>query len=311
MTEHVLKRLEEGALDQLVSKAIDHLLAQPIAELVDAPLLAQQTVILLQNATRSGATEEWVREQITKQRSQVPSGTLRERAPSEVISPIKDAVSRPVTLNRAMVGRLIEHGAVEDLLRDLLVNALQGFAKRIRPAVPGAGKATSRLRSLKKVGEGMLGGLGAEIERQAEQKAKDFVDSILASVVAQAADDLCDPAKAETYGRFRGHLVDQLLDTPMVELAGELDKLDPEAVITTSAAAIQALSERKELTSELTELIQSGLKPLGQKSAEDLLEEAGIADSWRQDTEAEVSRIARGFIATPAFQAWLEELLRD
>ena len=71
--------------------------------------------------------------------------------------------------------------------------------------------------SLKRVSEGMLGGLGAEIERQAEQKAKDFVDTILSSVVAQAADDLCDPDKAEDYGRFRAHLLDQLLDTPLAE----------------------------------------------------------------------------------------------
>ncbi len=311
MSDHVLKRLEGESLDTLVSLAIDHLLAQPIAQLVDAPLLAQQTVLSLHNAAHSETTEEWIREQIVNQRNRLPDGTLRDHVPAEVIQPIKSAISRPVTLNRAIVGRLVEHGAIEDLLRELLVNALQGFAKRIRPTVPGAAKTTSRLRTLKKVGEGMLGGLGAEIERQAEQKAKEFVDSILASVVAQAADNLCDPSKAETYGRFRGHILDQMLDTPMADLASEIDKLDPEALVSTAAAAIRALSERENLVAEVTQLIESGLSTLEKKSAGELLEEAGIADSWRRDAEAQVSSIARGFIATPSFQSWLEELLSE
>jgi len=311
MSKTVLQRLQGQSIDDLVSLAIDHLLTQPIAQLIDAPLLAQQTVLSLHNAAHSAATEEWIRDQITTQRSHVPTGTLRDSMPAEVIDPIKEAISRPVTLNRAIVGRLVEHGAVEDLLRDLLVNALQGFAKRLRPAVPGSGKATSRLRSLKKVSEGVLGGLGAEIERQAEQKAKEFVDSILASVVAQAADDLCDPAKAETYGRFRGHIVDQVMDTPLAELAGEIDKLDPEALVSTSAAALRALSNRNNLTEEVTALIESAVANLDQKSAGELLTEAGIADTWREDTESQVTAIARGFIATPGFQTWLDELLCD
>jgi hypothetical protein len=133
----------------------------------------------------------------------------------------------------------------------------------------------------------------------------------LASVVAQAADDLCDPAKAETYGRFRGHIVDQVLDTPMAELAGEIDKLDPEALVSTSAAALRALSERDNLTTEVTGIIDSAVSKLEKKSAGELLEEAGIADSWRKDIESQVGTIARGFIATPAFQTWLDDLLRD
>ena len=157
----------------------------------------------------------------------------------------------------------------------------------------------------------MLGGLGAEIERQAEQKAKEFVDSILASVVTQAADNLCDPAKAETYGRFRGHILDQVLDTPISELSNEIDKLDPEALVSTAAATFRALSERENLTAEITHLIESALATLEKKSAGELLEEAGIVDSWRKDAEAQVSTIARGFIATPGFQGWLEELLRE
>ena len=169
--------------------------------------------------------------------------------------------------DRALVGRLVEHGAIEDLLRELLVGALQGFVKRLRPAVPGSDRAVGRLRSLKRVSEGMLGGLGAEIERQAEQKAKDFVDSILSSVVAQAADDLCDPAKAEDYGRFRAHLLDQLLDTPLEDLKREADKLDTDTVVDTVVEMAGAIAESDQLEGQISGMITVGLEAIGDQSA--------------------------------------------
>jgi len=311
VSKAIIDRLEAGAIEPLVSLLVDHLLAQPIGQLLDPDVMAQQTVLTLKEILRTNDTEDWVREQINLMRSKVPSGTARDRIPSEILEPLHGIVSRPVSLNRAMVGDVIQHGAVEELLRELLINALQGFAQRLKPAMPSPGKASSRLRSLKKVGEGMLGGLGAEIERQAEQRVKDFVDGILSSVVAQAADELCNPEKAETYGRFRGHILDQLLDTPLADLVQEIEKVDPEALVGTTAATLRAVSERETLETEIAAIIKGALDSIGTKSAEDLLSEAGIADTWRSDVEAQVSQVARGFIATPGFHDWLTALLKD
>ena len=310
MNNAVIDKLEDGAIEPLVSLLVSHLLAQPIAQLVDPQIMAQHTVLTLKEILRTNDTEDWVREQINTLRVRVPHGTAREHLPEEIVEPLQSVVSRPVSLNRDMVGRVIEHGAVEDLLRELLVSALQGFAQRLKPAMPTTGKAGSRLRSLKKVGEGMLGGLGAEIERQAEQKAKEFVDGILSSVVTQAADELCNPAKAETYGRFRGHILDQLLDTPLQELATEVDKIDPDALVGTTAATLRAISERESLEQEIAGVLKGALESIHQMSAEELLTEAGIADTWRTEVEAQVSQLARTFIATPEFQDWLSDLLK-
>ena len=126
MSGDVLKNLESGAIDTLVNLVLDYLLEQPIAQLVNPQIVAQQTVATLKESLRTNNTERWVREQITILRSKTPEGTPRDHIPSEVIDPLHSIVSRPVTLNRAMVGRVIEHGAIEDLLRELLVNALQG-----------------------------------------------------------------------------------------------------------------------------------------------------------------------------------------
>jgi hypothetical protein len=155
----------------------------------------------------------------------------------------------------------------------------------------------------------VLGGLGQEIERQAEQRAKDFVDAILGSVVAQAADHLCDPAQADTYGRFRGHLIDQLLQTPMPELHREFEKLDPDAWVKTGTVIVTAMVERPTLGDDLADLIRSGLEALDGQSARSLLTEAGISDQWQADLESQVAAQARSFVATPEFQAWWSDLI--
>jgi len=311
MIEVVRERLKGEAMDALIALAIDHLLALPAHQLIDAKSLARTTAATLRQGTRSEQTETWLRERIVALQAKVPDGTLGDYVPGRVVQPIRDIVVRPITPDRAMVGRLIEHGAVENLLRELLVNALQGFARRLRPSVPGGERAANRLRSLKRVGEGMLGGLGAEIERQAEQKAKDFVDSILSSVIAQAADDLCDPKKAESYGRFRGHLLDQLMNTPFSDLNREFNKIDPETLVSTAAATARALSERSGLEGEIETLITAAIAGIGDKTAGQILAEAGMADAWRGSVEIRAAELARSFTATDAFGAWLEQLLTN
>ncbi len=309
MTDRILQRLETSAIESLTGLVMDHLLSQPIADLIDPPTMAQQTVLTLRQALQSEQTEARILKQLEAFREMRPSGTLRDRIPADVIEPVRTIITKPVNLNRAMVGRVVEHGAIEELLREILVNALQGFAQRIRPAVPAAGKTGSRLRSLKKVGEGMLGGLGAEIERQAEQKIKDFVDGMLSTAVAQAADELCNPAKAATYAKFRGHILDQLLDTPISELMAETEKVDPEELLATTTATLRAIAERDAIEEEIQQLIRTGLQSFEGQSLGELLQEAGIANTWRDAVEKHVNHIAKGFIATPEFKQWLTELL--
>jgi hypothetical protein len=311
MSQKIQSRLLDGAIDDLTHLAFDHLLSQPFNTLFNADSIAHQITAAFKQISNSQKTEDWLRCHVQALQEQRPSGSLRDHVPADVVDPIKSAIQKPITPNRMMVGRLVEHGAVESLLRELLVSALQGFAGRLKPSMPGAERTSSRLRSLKRVSEGMLGGLGAEIERQAEQKAKDFVDSILASVITQAADDLCDPKKAESYGRFRAHIFEQLLDTPLDELNKEIQKLDPETWVSTSSAMAKALSERPNMESEIKEIIEFVLSNIGEKTAAEVLDEAGIEDSWRQQAEMQCSTVARGFVKSDAFGTWLEQLLKD
>ena len=309
MSDTVFERLQGDATPALVGLVVDHLLAQPVEDLIDPDTLASQIVAALEQVSESEQTEAWFREQVDQIRTKVPDDVLRDTIPEDMVTPLRNAIMHPFVPDRAIVGRLMGHGAIEALLRTLLVGSLQSFAQRIRPAVPGS--SGRRLKSLKRMGEGVLGGLGQEIERQAEQRVKDFVDTILGQVLGQAADHLCDPRHAETYGRFRGHMLDQILDTPLSDLQHEVEKLDPDALVSSCTAAARGLANRDGFEDEIAGHVRTILDGLDGKSMGDFLQEAGIAPNWREKVETQLAKQAKGFMQTPGFKDWLSALLDD
>lgn len=319
----VIERLQGGALRDLAAVVVDYLLDRPVNSLLEPSWVAEQVVAALEGATSGDQTETWIRERVHEARDKVPEGTLGDRVPEEVVGPLRDVVSRAVVFDRQLVGTLLEHKAVESLLKHVLVGALHKFALRIKPPMPvtdirgsAAGAASRlmgsrRIKELRALKEGMLGGLSGEIERQAEQKAREFVDGALQTVVASFGDHICDPEHAEVYGRYRAYLVDTLLRTDLQTIAHEVDKLDPDHLVATGTAVARALSRREGFASEVEAIVRAALDGTGGRSMRDFLQESGLEEGWREQVEDLV--VARGneLIETPGFVDWLEKLLAE
>jgi hypothetical protein len=305
VTESVLERLHSGALAELVDLGSDYVLDQPVNRLVDVAWLAEHTVHSLDAWSHSEQAEDWISDQVRALQARTPQGTLGEHIPTEVSDPLLQLVQRPFVPDRAIIGRLLSHKAVESLVRELLVGALQSFAHKLKPNMP----SSSRLRSLKRMGDGVLGGLGSVLEGQAENRVRDFVDATMAQVMGQIADYICNPANSEAFGRFRGHLLNQLFQTPLVDLDRELDKLDPEVLVKTVTASARALAGREGLQAQLEQLIQSAVDGAGQTTLREHLVQAGVADEWHTEVRSKLSQSAEGFVQTEAFGGWLDRLL--
>ena len=314
--ELVTRRLNDGGWQRFASAWIDHLLARPIADLIDPAWVADLTVALLEATVDNPQTEAWIRTRVLALRAAVPTGSLRAAVPPDVVRPLNALLRRPYAPDQALVRRLLRHDAVEHLLKDTLLSALQGFARKLRPpggfghgaVMPGLGKLRDSFGAGMR--DGLLGGLSHELERQAEQKAREFVDSALQSVMDEVATHLCDPAHAPRYGAYRAYLLDALLDTPLSALAREGDKLDLDEVVNTTRAVGQALVRRASLKDEIRRGLELLAREAGQTTAGQAMAESGIAEAaWRPSAEAMLVREASAFSATPAFEAWLGELL--
>jgi hypothetical protein len=305
----LLRRLENGGLESLATLAIDHMLARPVAELVDPGWAARQMVLALEAVSAGAETEQWLAKRVADLRETVPAGTVGDRMPDEIRRPLRDVVGRAYLPDRVLVGRLLDHAAMQRLLRDVLVGALRGFVAKLKAPVP---RPLSKLRALggKALQDGVLGGLSHEIERQAEARIKDFVDGAVHGFVEQVADHVTAPEHASAYAAFRVHLVDTLLDTELAVFAHEFGKLEPEALVATGAATARALARREGFEAEIAAALRAATEASSGRSLGELLAEAGIREDWRREAEDQLVAQARNLVSSAAFRQWLEDLAK-
>ena len=81
----------------------------------------------------------------------------------------------------------------------------------------------------------------------------------------------------------------------------------------------RALAGRSGLQQEVAELVRTALETMGPRSLRDFLSETGLdagdaaaaEAKWRAEVEAQLGLRGREIITTPAFKAWLQELLQE
>jgi len=307
-TDAVLDRLDPARVGELVHLAIDHLLDQPVAELVTAGWLADQLVEAIRQATANPATEAWLLSQLELLRDLTPEGSLGARVSPAVAEPIRQLLQQPMVLERPLAERLLQHDAVGALLSFVVMGALQGFAKKLRPTVP-VGRSLGQFKALQRLGD-----LSHQLEQKGQQRIESFVEESMGLLIAQVADHLTDPANATIYGTFRGHLFDATLTTPFAEVLAEVDKFGMDNIVSAAMASLRALAEHPEFHAALAAAIEQGRAEFGTRSLRHVLEESGLAggvDAWRAELESPLVTSASTFVKTPAFRAWLRDVLED
>ena len=313
--ERVLARLRGARLDALVGLAVDFLMNRPVSELLDPDWVAEQVVLNLEAIASQQRTEEWLRARIRDLRARVPEGRLGDRAPAEIVDPLRGVLARPYLPERELVGRLIDHPAMERVFKDVLSSSLSGFAERIARLKPPVGseqlsRGFDKLKSLqRRAQQGVLGGLSQELERQAEQRVREHVDKSIAAVQGQVADQISDDSHPPRFGSERVHLLEVQLKTDNPLQAREVDKIDPDGLVTTGAAVARAVARRDGLREEIAAAIRAMLEEARGRSLQDFLEESGLETGWRAELEARFTEQARDFIETPTFGDWLGDLL--
>lgn len=311
----VLDRLRGGALAELVELVSDWLLGRPIASLVEPQMVASQVVAALNGLADNPRTVEWMREQVAAARLAAPRGTLGERVPADVAAPVRELLERPVVFDAALVKRLIDHEATRRLLIDILGVALTGFAERIRnipipKMVENVRPGGLGLGRLRKLGEGVLGGISEEFQHQAGDRVHDFVRGAIGMLMEQVAGHLTSPDHAPAYGRFRVHVMDTLLSTPLSDLAAEVEKLDTDDLVETGMAVVRAVARRPQLEAEVQAAVEQALAQTAGRSVRDFLADAGQDEAaWKQRVAEQL--IARGdeLLAEETFVSWLGRLV--
>jgi hypothetical protein len=317
-------RLQGESLGALVTLVVDHLMNQPLSVLVDPGRVADQVLRALDTATRGDQTEDWLRARVADLRGRVPQGRLGDHIPEEVRAPLESVLARPYQLDRELVGRLMDHAAVRDLVKDVMRSSLDGFVQKVKdlqhhvpvpasgPSHGGLGRLRALSQGVRAVSEGVVSQVSKEFEQRLSGKVSEFVDEALALAMAQVADHLCDAAHAERWGQYRAYLLQTGLDLENRKLIEELDKLDPDHLVAVGTATARSLARREGFRDEIAGLVAGVVDATEGRTLRDFLAETGLEGAeaeWRAEIEGQLAEQARAVVATPAFRGWLEALL--
>ena len=311
------QRLQGDASDELVRLVADWVLDRPLEKLIDPEFVANQVVTALEVSAQGVQLERWVQDQVAAMRNQIPSGQPADQLTPELQQAIEDVISRHYTPDQSLVLALIDHPTMENLVRDILSQAMRNFTQKLRIQMPGATKAAPKARGLGRLGsisQNVLGGLGSEISQRAEQLASQTIDEALRLSVGQVAHHICDPDNADHYSAFRLHLWRTIIAQDNRTLAMEWDKLDPESLVVAGTAITRAMTRREGLREDVQKMVQGLIDSAGTTCLRDLLEETGLhesQDEWRTALETQLAHQVRDFVATDVFAEWLGQLLNN
>ena len=91
----------------------------------------------------------------------------------------------------------------------------------------------------------------------------------------------------------------------------QVDSFGTERFVRVLSTFLSRLAANEAFQEGLSTALEQTMEMWGGKTLRSLLEESGMGEVWREDTQPLISNIARGFVGTPEFKNWLSDLLEE
>jgi len=330
-TEKILAALRddqaaEGPLPRLASLVVEEDLATPLGDLVEAGFAASLVRKGLRAWLRSDLAEGWLLERIRTLRGWLSEqeGALGDLIPHDLQDTWLELASQRYTPSREVVLVLLDREPVRALFRELFLQELLAFGRKLRapvvenPLAKGLGGLGRFARDRVRSSGGAFGTLATdvasavsgEVERQLDRKAEEFADAALSRVLHRFADLICDPGRAGEYAAIREALAEGVLDLDAADLAHEWERSEPVVSAEITRRGLISWIEREEAEGEIRAVIEVLLAPDAEAPLREVLDRMGLLDDYMELAHELALRRLRGLVRSDAFGAWLEELLR-
>jgi len=322
--QKALKKLrrkgKNSASAKLAVVIVDDVLARPARELFDPDEIAERSLELLAGLAAAGDLEELIEARLRNglQHLEDERGTLGDWVPGEAADRLREVVAASHGMDADQTLRWIDHDAMRDLVRRVLRETLSSFVKRLRSPVSEsrilsgvkrrAGRFTKKPRALVGgLGDGVMGAVSDEMERQMQRRVGDFVDSAVGSVLRRIAEHVSDPSHQAQYGKMRAAMLDLTLQTSSRTAARTLAQADLAVVAAYVRAEIVALSDSDLLRQRIVDLLEDELDEAD--TLGDWLDRRNLRQPLRDWALAEVADHTRALAGTQAFEDWFVALV--
>lgn len=314
--EIIMTRLEGESLEVFVDRGLDYLLEQPISSMLDTAFVQKQILLSLQTMTQGEQTEVWAKEMLDQFRALAPEDV--PKIDKELLEPLEELLSFPFALDQEICLALMEHEAIEELMRSVLTDTIEEFATKIKSVTESAtpanvSKGFGAFRSLrdKALKSTPLGSITQLIEKQIQFKTQEHITKSISSSIVKTASLLSAEENRQQQGAYRLHVLSTILDTPVSLILAQVDAFGTQRFVRIISTFLSRLSSNASFQEGLASALEQTMEIWGEKTLKSLLEESGMGEVWREDTQPLLSNIARGFVRTTEFRSWFQELLED
>lgn len=308
---------DSTALHALAKLIVDDALDRPLHDLVEA----ERSAALIHEALSAWQQSDLAHDSISRNWSQLihwlesQQDPLGEVLPQEFLDGATALAAQPFSPNRELLLALLDRPAFRQLIRELLVDTLISFGKRLRAPVAGTrlGKGLSGLGRMARSRSGGVGSLAGElvgvvsegVERQLEGRATEFADGALSSILHKLADYLCEPGRAEEQAALRKALLEGLWQLTGAQVAAEMARGDVDAKADVMRRSLGLWLERpgaeEQLQGWLSEMLRAGeFQNLGE-----LLDSLGLLPTVREQGLEQTEQRLQEIVAGDAFEQWL------
>jgi hypothetical protein len=299
----------------LLEAGFRELLGAPVERILDAEKVADAMESVL--STRSmqeslqPAIEAWL--MLEAARLSEDERPLGSYVPASARAPLRSLLGRPDLLPERLIRAMLEHSAVEELMRDVLHEALKEFSEKVNPFVAEWGLPAL----LKRLGPfGFAGAsksfetMRAEFDRRLEPEIRRFLQGFshhaLKTLTDSAVAKQADPAFIELRHELAAWLMDQPIASLVVAHDDERSRLARELAFDTAAHLVRETGPMRRAA------IAMAIQAHAKQSIEASLEVYGIRVQPDFDALAAASwPIVVELMRSESVDAWLKKLLDE
>ena len=320
LTQRLTDSADGGPADLLAELTLDSMLDTPLSKLVPEEWAVRLMRLAIEGWLQSPQAVPALNKLVEESFNQLQSDgrKLRETMAPQLKATVLELLGRPYSPDKRLVLTLIDRPPMRELIRGLLLQTVLDFGRKVASPVAGVAKSlgglarfavdTAKARS-GAIGS-MVGAVSGEVERQLEKRAVDFVDSSMSGVFGELADSVSDPKRAHEAADLRVALFEGVLELTLPQLARELMNLDVPGGAEVLREGLSRWIASPEAEAALRTSAARLTKREGARPLRAVLEESGQLQTFRTlGREALRARIFE-VVATPAFAAWLEALVR-
>ena len=289
--------MDDATLTAFLDRVYDFSCDQPVASFVDREHLLAALDDAAQPDRVARAVERLrpVRERLFERakKSELKLGVW-------LPEPLKDAVAaflgQPVKIPRKLIDEAVTSERMRENLRAMMQESISSVLTKATTASPGGRGLRGMIGLAGAAGRGLLGGLGEEIQRQLEERVRDFVDGGVSMVQQRIAQKLASEETANELGHRRKKAFLHLMETSEADAARTVERAPWPLLDGLWPVALKHNLQRAEVRAAILAEVDAALADVGAQKLGALLDEAGLREHLRGWLHRKGLPLAKSFL---------------